>query len=135
MALAQWAVLNNTLTPEQAQALVNEDQYPGQLVISVSLSPGQDLSELNGVSTGHLQDTTSLELKKSKEKVPLSRYVPPSESGNNEALFFFPLNRDGHELITLKEQEFRFDCKLNELTRLKVKFKLKDMVFDGQLEI
>jgi hypothetical protein len=135
MALARWAVLSNALGSEEAEALVREDQYPDHVVLSVSLPPGWDLSELDRLSTDALQETTFLELKKSKKKVPLSRYVAPSESGNPEGLFFFPRRRDGQDLVTLQEGEVRFESRFNKQTHLKIKFKLKDMVFNGRLEI
>ena len=135
MALVRWVVLSNTLGSEEAKGLVRENQYPDQVVLSVSLPPGWDLIELDSLSTDVLQETTFLELKKSKKKVPLSRYVAPSESGHPEGLFFFPRRQDGQDLITLQDGEVRFESRFNMQTRLKIKCKLKDMVFDGQLEI
>jgi hypothetical protein len=35
----------------------------------------------------------------------------------------------------LQEGEIRFESRFNKQTHLKIKFKLKDMVFEGQLEI
>ncbi len=88
MALARWAVLSDSLGSEEARELVRENPYPDQVVLSVSLPPGWNLDELNSLSTDVLQETTFLELKKSKTKVSLTRYVAPSESGNPEGLFF-----------------------------------------------
>lgn len=134
MALARWAVLSQSLTPDEAEAFVEQEEFSQFVMISVWGPGGQDMDELE-VSTEHLQSNTYLELKKSKTKIPLARYMPPSETGTGEGLFYFPRSRDGQPLITLDEQEVRFVTEFSKKTRLNLKYKLKNMVYKDSLEM
>ena len=135
MGLARWAVLNGALAPEAAGQFVADNQYTDQIVISVTVPPGQDLSDLRDADIDYLQETTFLHLKKSKRKIALAQYVAPSQARSNEGLFIFPRQENGRDLVTLAEDEVKFESRLNRETKLSKKFKLKNMVFDGQLEI
>ena len=48
--------------------------------------------------------------------------------------FMFPRHRDGEELITLREKEVEFVTQIGPL-KVERKFKLKDMVYNGKLEL
>ena len=135
MGLARWAVLNGTLDAEAAGEFVTANQSKDQIIVSVTVPPGQDFSDLRDADIDYLQETTFLHLKKSKRKIALTQYIGPSKSRSNEGLFYFPRQENGRDLITLAEGEVRFECRLNPQTKLSRKFKLKNLVFDGQLEI
>ena len=52
-----------------------------------------------------------------------------------EAFFVFPGFDSGEPIITLAEKEVRFVCRLDSHTKIEKKFKLKNMLFKGHLEI
>ena len=64
----------------------------------------------------------------------LLQYIPPTKENMMPPLFIFPREEDGTPLITLEDEEVTFFTRFNNVT-LKCKFKLKDMVVNGKLEI
>ncbi len=50
-------------------------------------------------------------------------------------MFLFPRTKEGKEALTLEEEEVRFLSTLSPKTEINRKFKLKDMVINGKLEI
>lgn len=135
MAIACYALLNQQANAEQAEQYVDTPPYDGRIVISLSVTGGEGPSGLDSLSTEMLKSIAYLQLKKSKKKIYLEQYVSPQEVGGREALLIFPRQQNGEDLISLKEKEIRFILTLDEQTRLNRKFKLKDMIFDGKLEI
>ena len=135
MAIGRWAVLSGKLTAEQAQTMLNQDPYDGQVVVSVSASNDRDWDELNRFSTQTLKEDNYLLLKKSKRKIHAERYVRPIESGLGEALFYFSRTDGGTTLITPAQKEVSFNCRLSKRTKIRGRFKLEDMIVDGQLLI
>ncbi|MFQ5741875.1 MAG: hypothetical protein ACE5JX_23005, partial [Acidobacteriota bacterium] len=135
MALARLSLLKGSVSQEDAQQFVQNAPGQGEIVVMLALGYGQDRSELDNVTTELLKNETYLILKKSKKRIYLKRYLTPAEAGGIEAIFLFPRQEDGHDLITLEEKEVRFISRLNPQTRINRKFKLKDMVFNGKLEI
>lgn len=135
MAIARWAILNGRITAEQAETMLKQDSYDGSIVVSLSASNDEDWAELNDFSTQSLKEENYLLLKKSKRKIFAERYIPPVESGIGEALFYFSRANDGKTLITPSEKEVSFNCRLSNRTQLRREFKLKDMIFNGELAI
>lgn len=134
MALARLAMLNGALDEKQAHQFVDQ-AATNQVAIAISVPGNQQESFMMDLETAQLLDSTYLELKKSKRKIYLEQYYKPGEAGNEQALFLFPRTKDGEELFTLEEKEVKFVCQLGPRMRLERKFKFKDMVFDGKLEI
>lgn len=135
MAVARLQMLGGSWDEQQAQAYIDADQGSGNIVLAISVPRRQDRSELDLATTRDLQESTFLTLKKSKKKIGLERYIPPVEAGNIWGYFLFPRQENGQELVTLKEGEVQFECRLSKDTRLKRQFKLKKMVVGGKLEI
>ena len=71
---------------------------------------------------------------KTKKRIRLLDYLPPTRENRRVALFIFPREEDGKPLITLEDKEVTFRTRLDTLT-LRCKFKLKDMVVNSKLEI
>ncbi|TKJ34717.1 hypothetical protein CEE39_02005 [bacterium (candidate division B38) B3_B38] len=71
---------------------------------------------------------------KTRKKIPVLDYLPPTMENKRVALFIFPREEDGKPLLTLEDKEVTFSTRLNDLT-LRCKFKLKDMVVNGKLQI
>lgn len=135
MALARMAMLRGRVSEQQARQFVETAPFPGYIVVVVSLAPGQERTELDTVTTDLLKNSTYLLLKKSKQRVYLERYVSPQEANANEGIFLFPRAKNGEELVSVEEEEIRFISKLNPRTELNRRFKLRDMVLNGKLEI
>lgn len=135
MAMARWAMLHNGLTEEGARQFVDADLFQNHIVIGVSVPPGQDASELEQDSDV-LQDSTFLHVKGSDSKLLLTRYLPPSQTGQTDGMFLFPrFHQDGQPTVTPGDKEIRFECGLNRDTKLSQKFKLKKMVFRDELAL
>jgi len=128
-------VLESRLSQQKADELVETHPAPGYVVAVLQVPPGQDRSELNLVSTKSLRNRVYLRLKKSKRRVYLEKYLPPSELGGWEAYLYFPRFEGGRDLFQLEEKELSFVCEIGPSTRLSRRFKLKRMVFRGELEI
>ena len=137
MALARIALLYRRRDHRQAGELVRRRPFgEDYIVVAVSGAKGEtDLPELNRANLHLLQAHTALVLKRSNRRIKLERYVSPREARSSEAFFLFPKMKDGKDQITLKEQEIRFVCQLSLESRLDRKFKLKNMVFRGILEL
>ncbi len=133
MALARLYMLGGQWTQEQSEQFIENEQAKQFIILAVRTP--QDTSALNETTLPALQETTHLELKRDKRKVGLEHYVSPQDSGDGWAYFIFPKEKDGNPMIRLEDREIRFRCRLNENTKLDRKFKLKNMVFQGNLEI
>ena len=90
---------------------------------------------MDQATTAGLQDKTFLKLKGSKRKIGLTRYVPPVEAGGVWGYFIFPRQEEGEQPIAVSDKEVEFESRLNSNTRLRRKFKLKDMVFQGEVAL
>lgn len=135
MALAKLNMARGGVSQDQVEEFVQVKPMNGEIVVMLRTAPGQDRSELDSVTTDLLKNNTYLLFKKSKRKVYVERYIPPAEAGGTEGVFLFPRTVDGKPVATLEEEEVRFICELSKQTELNRKFKLKDMVFKGELEI
>ena len=98
--------------------------------INITIS---DLELLSFTLRDKMMEMTSLQTKTGKRILPLD-YHPPTRENKRVALFIFPCEKDGKPLITLEDKEVTFSTRLDNLT-LRCKFKLKDMVVNGKLEI
>jgi hypothetical protein len=139
-------MLNNNWSEEQARRFLQTEGFGGRIAISLFVEVEQlgKRFELDHLSTEKLEKDTYLDLKKSKEKIYLEEYVPPArDEGRLEAILLFPRVKD-EELRA--EKDIRFVCKLvfdhnptaadtSRETEVKLKFKLKDMMFEGKLEL
>lgn len=135
MALARLAVLSGNVTGEKAQEYLEDVEFPGQIVVVMEPASGQDTTELDRVTFSYLKEHAYLLLKKSKTRVPLQQYVTPSQFGGSQAFFIFPREENEQAVVSLDEGEVRFVCHLNSDTKIERKFKLKDMLYRGVLDL
>jgi len=133
MAYAQYLLQNKQVNREQAVEYVKDAGFGDRIVVAVG-NLDQDLREFD-VPADYLRDKVYLLLKKSKRKLNFEQYVSPVQAGRLEAFFVFPGLETGKPLVTLAEKEVRFVCKLSSQTKIEKKFKLKNMLFNGKLEI
>ena len=135
-AVARLAMLQGNIDKEQAVAFAHQDQFDEHIVVSVSAaSAGIDLRAFLQTSSAELQDSSYLLLQRSKEKIYLQEYISPAESANGQPLFVFPRRRAGQDLIQLEQKEVRFFAPISGDLKLERSFRLKDMVYQGKLEL
>ncbi|HEY8204074.1 MAG TPA: hypothetical protein VIF81_05045 [Pyrinomonadaceae bacterium] len=122
----------------QLDGLANAD-FPDYIIVTVTTETGQAgslmgiaASLLDRQSTANLQNNTYLSVKGGK-RVYLSEYQAPRKDGLG-ARFIFPRIVDGKPFITSASDEVLFFSDLNDGPELSMRFKIKDMMFNGSLE-
>ncbi len=136
-AMARRAQLNNPKMAEQLAAFANQktDQY---IVVAVDYDSkdrrfsGPALQIFNSANTGGLKNVTYLEIKDGK-RVFLQEYIPPTNDGMG-AKFVFPRNVDGKPFVTDDAGYLRFYSEMAKRIKLNMRFRVKDMTYDGVLE-
>lgn len=93
---------------------------------------GTAMQVFNSANTGGLQNGTYLEIKDGK-RVFLKEYRAPIADGMG-AKFAFPRLVDGKPFITPESGYIRFYSEFTKDLKLNMRFKLEDMMYDGQLE-
>ncbi len=120
--------VDNDKVLETAESL----DTPGEISVTLSCTARGYRWMLEAESFETLSESTYLVLGKEKRKIPLSFYHPPSQTISRDALFRF---HRPHGADPLKK-EIRFVCTFGDRRKvdLDLKFKIKDLVFEGQLE-
>ncbi len=134
MALARKDLLAKSIPPNQADEFVRTKPFDGKIVVSIGVPQGQDPGELHRVTTEMLSSSTYLLLGKSKRRIPLERYLPPTEERKWAGLLLFPRQERGKALVKPAEGTINVICQLSEEIILNYPFKLREMVFGGKLE-
>lgn len=93
---------------------------------------GTAMQVFNSANTGSLQNSTYLEIKDGK-RVFLKEYRAPINDGMG-AKFVFPRLVDGNPFITPESGYIRFYSEPTKDLKLNMRFKVQDMMYDGQLE-
>ncbi len=93
---------------------------------------GPVMQVFNSANLGLLQNNTYLEIKDGK-RVFLKEYRAPIADGMG-AKFAFPRVVEGKPFITPDSGYVRFYAELNKDIKLNMRFKVQEMMFDGQLE-
>lgn len=93
---------------------------------------GPAMQVFNSANNGLLQNHTYLEIKDGK-RVFLKEYRAPIADGMG-AKFAFPRLVDGKPFITPESGYVRFYSELSKDIKLNMRFKVQDMMYDGQLE-
>lgn len=129
MAIARMAMLGGQIDGEQADQYVADEPYGGDFVVSVSINPPGRADILEELRTEKLRDSTYLELGDGR-KIPLQRYIPPAETNTNDGILLFPRQEVGPE-----SKEVVIVSEMEKGVKAKAKFKVKDLVFDGKVEL
>lgn len=90
------------------------------------------MQTFNALNTGILQNKTYLETKDGK-RLFLKDYRAPIADGMG-AKFVFPRMVEGQPFVTLESGYLRFYSELTKDLKLNMRFKVQEMMFDGQLE-
>jgi hypothetical protein len=141
-ALARIIELNadGKMTPDQVAGLHNfgEVKSGDSIIITVTYS-GNDqrytndaMQALNSAITATLKNDTYLQRSDNKQLF-LEEYVPPGKDGFG-ARFIFLRNPDGKPFIDASTKEIRFFTKLSGAMKVDRRFKVADMMYEGQLE-
>ncbi len=93
---------------------------------------GTAMQLFNSANTGSLQNNTYLEVKDGK-RIFLKEYRAPINDGMG-AKFVFPRLVDGNPFITPESGYIRFYTEFTKDLTLNMRFKVQDMMYDGQLE-
>jgi len=115
--------------PEQEKAFIKAEE---SLIRIQVMSTNPRL--LRGITTEQLQESTYLEVKgKNKTKIPIARYVPPDMNNPNVALYIFPREHEGTPVLSPEVKEIVFHTPISK-AEIKIKFKIKDMTVNNQIE-
>lgn len=114
-------------------------EFPDFVIITVScdsLNASQQFQRLNAAlskqTTAELQQNTYLQAK-GGQRIFLREYQAPRNDGFG-ARFVFPRLVDGKPWLTPESGEVLFNSELKEIGTLSMRYKVKDMMFNGKLE-
>ena len=136
-ALARRAQLMNPQLAEQLKAFAEQktDKY---IVVAVDYdSPDRRFSGpiqqvFNSANTGALKNNTYLEVKDGK-RVFLQEYIAPINDGMG-AKFVFPRNVDNEPFVVANSGYIRFYSEFTKDLKLNMRFKVSDLMYEGNLE-
>jgi len=113
-------------SPEAAKNLSREEK---QYIVGIIGLPPM-------MMRGNPAKLKSLALLKIKGRPPVEAEAVQTDKGERgvNLYLFFPKVQPGSHVITLEDSEVELSMKLGS-TEIRRRFKLKDMVFDGKLEI
>lgn len=121
----------------QLKAFATQD-LPDYIIIAVDADSSQSKNEIREFRS--LLDTrTTVDLKNNTylsvggERVFVADYQPPKKDGLG-AKFIFPRNLNGKPLITSEAQEVQFYSEFSANYKLSMRYKVKDLMYDGKLE-
>ena len=92
----------------------------------------QAMATLQRAQLAEFKNNTYLSVK-GKERLFLIDYQPPGKDGFG-AKFIFPRNVDGQPYITPEGGEIFFRTELGSVANISVRYKVKDMMYNGKLE-
>lgn len=126
LAKGRWGAEAAT-SQEAAKLLGRQEQY---YIVVISGLPGR---VLQGGPAQKLKESTFLKIGKSQSIVALDVQVNPG-TPVSDVILVFPRSQPGAHLITLEDKEVEVVSQIGPLD-VRRKFRLKDMVFDGKLEL
>ena len=141
-ALARLAELdtasNNPKQVQNAREYINQ-KFDQIIVLAVSCESrdgrfyGPAFQAFNSAITNTLKNNTYLGVKGGK-RIWLQEYNPPAQSGVG-AIFIFPRTIDGVPVVDPNGGDLRFYSEFpNQAITLNMRFKIKDMMFEGVME-
>ncbi|HKU75096.1 MAG TPA: hypothetical protein VJR02_14380 [Pyrinomonadaceae bacterium] len=128
------------LTPEMVTRLNTFAEAPSEnlIVIAVAVENpdanmlGKAMQIYRNATTIKLKNTTYLERSDGK-RVFIQEYTPPGSDGFG-ARFIFPRTLDGQPFLTPEHTIVRFVSELDSSLKLRMDYKVKEMMLDGKLE-
>jgi len=140
-ALARMMEINNKPPADVVAKLHNfaEMQSTNSIIVTVTFdSPdarysGVVMQQFNSAATGTMKNDVYLQRSDSKQLF-LEEYVPPGKDGFG-ARFIFLRELDGEPFVKDATGELRFYAKYPNGIKIDRRFKLADMMYQGQLEL
>ena len=140
-ALARMMEINNKPPADVVAKLHNfaEMQSTNSIIVTVTFdSPdarysGVVMQQFNSAATGTMKNDVYLQRSDSKQLF-LEEYVPPGKDGFG-ARFIFLRELDGEPFVKDATGELRFYAKYPNGIKIDRRFKLADMLYQGQLEL
>ena len=136
MELSQKGAMNDQLAA-QLKAFANQD-FPDYVVVTVTVEGSESkgrlqsaMALLNSRTTATLKNNTYLIVK--DQRIFLEEYQAPRSDGLG-ARFIFPRIVDGKPIITAEDDEVKFVSELTRTFKLNMRYKVKDMMYQGKLE-
>ena len=127
----------NSQLEAQLRAFATQD-FPDYIIVSVDADAKQSKSEIGEFktlldvrTTADLKNNTFLSAK--GQRVYVAEYQPPKKDGLG-AKFIFPRKVDGNPVILPDSDDILFSSDFSDKYKLRMRYKLKDMMFDGKLE-
>jgi hypothetical protein len=128
------------LEPEVLERMKNFAELPAtdSIIITVTIegtdkrSLGKVMQVIESAATGTIKNTTYLERNDGK-RLFLEEYVPPGRDGFG-ARFIFPRVMGEGPFLTSEFTDVRFVSEFGTTVKLRMAFKLADMMMDGKLE-
>ena len=137
ITLAQKGNMNKQLE-ERLKAFASQD-FPDYIIISVDGESQESKSEirefralLDTRTTADLKNNTYL-AGKNGQRVFIAEYQSPKKD-NLGAKLIFPRLVDGQPFITPETEEIHFYSEMSSKYKLDMRFKVKDMTYQGKLE-
>jgi len=129
---------NNPQQVKNAKDYIDQ-KFDQMIVVAVSCESrdgrfyGPAFQAFNSAITNTLKNNTYLELKGGK-RIWLQEYKPPAQGGVG-AIFIFPRSIDGIPVVDPNGGDLRFYSEFpNQAMTLNMRFKIKDMMFEGVME-
>jgi hypothetical protein len=132
MAFARHGVLVGRGGPEDAHRFVDSTANADAILVSISILDGAP-AELD-LPTGSVAESIFLSLKQSGRTVGASQYLSPAQTGQPEGIIVFPRIQEGEPTISLADKEATLVFRMGGI-KIRKQFKLRDMVFQGNLEL
>jgi hypothetical protein len=136
IAIKQKGEMNDQLAA-QLKAFATQD-LPDYIIIAVDVDSSEAKNEIREFRS--LLDTrTTVDLKSDTylsvggERVYVADYQPPKKDGLG-AKFIFPRKVNGKPLVTPETQEILFYSELSPKYKLSMRYKVKELIYDGKLE-
>jgi hypothetical protein len=132
MAMAQLALLNGSITPDQAEEWVRTPPADGYVVVAVS---GGRWQALQAEDPESLKEKIYLEFRPSKRRIPVDRYLLQRQAEGPELYLLFSRADGEGETFGAGEEEIEFYVGLGSRLKFSKRFKLEKMMLNGKLEI
>lgn len=135
MALARYGVLGGRGSDADGDRFVAQSARPDHIVVAIGCVDW-DCSEALEIDPALLHGRVYLRTGKNSPQVDFEQYLSPSLTGQPEVIFLFPkFLADGSPVVTEQSRELELVVSFDGQTELRKKFKLKRMMFEGQLEL
>jgi len=129
-AMGRLGQLHGQLSTEQVNEFTQQPMENYVIAISGAMMKPFEQASLESLKA----KTFLLSKKDKKNKIELKEYMSAKDRKDGMALFVFPRSADGKPSLDMADDEAQFVTE-QEAVRIKVSFKLSNMMVDGKLDI